>query len=89
MPTIEDKTAQEKIKKVLSEASICLTQIEAERDSIKEMISDLSDEFDIPKKTVRKMIKTYHKQNFGEEVAAEEEFQTIYEQVTGELTWKK
>jgi hypothetical protein len=89
MPTIEDKTAKEKIKKALSEASICMTQIEAERDSIKEIIDDLSDEFDIPKKTVRKMIKVYHKQNFGEEVAETEEFQTLYEQVTGELTWKK
>jgi len=86
MTTVEDKMAQQKIRKALGEASVALSQIESEREAIKDIIDALNDEFDIPKKTIRKMIKVYHKQNFGEEVADSEEFQALYEQVTGEMT---
>jgi len=38
------------------------------------------------KKTFRKLAKVYHKQNFSKEVAEHEEFETMYEQLTGETT---
>ena len=75
----EDK---KKIKGVLQEASNSLTRIDAERDLIKNIITDTSKNFQIPKKTVKKLINVYHKQNFSEEVASHEEFENLYETVT-------
>jgi hypothetical protein len=75
----EDK---KKIKGALQEASNSLTRIDAERDLVKNIINDTSKNFQIPKKTVKKLINVYHKQNFSEEVASHEEFETLYETVT-------
>ena len=75
----EDK---KKIKGALQEASNSLTRIDAERDLVKNIINDTSNTFQIPKKTVKKLINVYHKQNFSEEVASHEEFEELYETVT-------
>jgi hypothetical protein len=75
----EDK---KKIKGALQEASNSLTRIDAERDLVKNIINDTSKNFQIPKKTVKKLINVYHKQNFSEEVASHEEFENLYETVT-------
>lgn len=75
----EDK---KKIKGVLQEASNSLTRIDAERDLIKNIINDTNKNFQIPKKTIKKLICVYHKQNFSEEVATHEEFENLYETVT-------
>jgi hypothetical protein len=45
-------------------------------------MNDTSKNFQIPKKTVKKLINVYHKQNFSEEVATHEEFESLYETVT-------
>jgi hypothetical protein len=44
-------------------------------------MNDTSKNFQIPKKTVKKLINVYHKQNFSEEVATHEEFESLYETV--------
>lgn len=75
----EDK---KKIKNAMQEASNSLLRMDAERDHIKHIIEDLSDNFKIPKKTLSKMIKVYHKQNFQTEVAEHEEFEILYQSVT-------
>jgi hypothetical protein len=75
----EDK---KKIKGALQEASNSLTRIDAERDLVKNIMNDTSKNFQIPKKTVKKLINVYHKQNFSEEVATHEEFESLYETVT-------
>jgi len=74
----EDK---KKIKGALQEASNSLTRIDAERDLVKNIINDTSKNFQIPKKTIKKLINVYHKQNFSEEVATHEEFESLYETV--------
>jgi hypothetical protein len=74
----EDK---KKIKGALQEASNSLTRIDAERDLVKNIMNDTSKNFQIPKKTVKKLINVYHKQNFSEEVATHEEFESLYETV--------
>lgn len=73
-----DKT---KIKKVLEEISNAMTRAEAERDFIKEAIDAAAEEHQIPKKTLRKVAKTFHKQNFTHEKADQEEFLELYESV--------
>lgn len=82
----QDPESRKAIKKVLDELSGCMTRIEGERDYISETIKKLSEDYQLNKKVLRRMAKTYHKQNFSSEIAENEEFEIMYEQVTGETT---
>jgi uncharacterized FlgJ-related protein len=75
---------RQKIKKMLAEISSSMTRIEAERDLIRETIKEMSDQFQLPKKTLNRMAKVYHKQNYNQEVADHEEFETLYETIVQE-----
>ena len=81
-----DPAARKAIKKCLEELSGSMTRIEGERDFIKEAIANICEEYEMSKKTFRKLAKVYHKQNFSKEVAEHEEFETMYEQLTGETS---
>ena len=70
-----------KILGMLQERSNSLTRVEAERDLIKEILDRLQDECEIPKKLGRKLAKVYHKRSFEEEVAQQNDFVDMYEQV--------
>ena len=70
-----------KILGMLQEISNSLTRVEAERDLIKEILDRLQDECEIPKKLGRKLAKVYHKRSFEEEVAQQNDFVDMYEQV--------
>jgi hypothetical protein len=72
---------KEKILGCLQEISNSLTRVEAERDFIKEVLQRMQDEFELPKKLSRKLARTYHKRNFEEEVASQNDFVEIYENV--------
>ena len=63
-----------------------MTRIEGERDLIKEAVANICEEYELSKKTFRRLAKTYHKQNFSNEVAEHAEFETMYEQLTGETS---
>lgn len=69
------------INDAIKEASNSLVRIDAERDLIKNIVEDLNTNFKINKKILSKMIKTYHKQNFQDEVASNDEFETLYQTV--------
>ena len=84
----QDPQRREAIRKVLIELSGSLTRIEGERDYIKETITKVCEDMELNKKTFRKLVKTYHKQNFSKEVADNEEFETMYELITGETVMK-
>jgi phenylpyruvate tautomerase PptA (4-oxalocrotonate tautomerase family) len=75
----EDK---KQIKSAIQEASNSLLRIDAEKDLIKEITETLFDTYKIPKKTISKIIRVYHKQSFNEEVASNEEFEDLYQSVT-------
>ena len=72
---------RDKLLKVIRECSDSMTRIEGERDFIKESVTSICEELQLPKKLVNKMLKTYHKQNYDEEVAVHEQFETLYETV--------
>lgn len=74
---------QEKIRKALKEISDSYTRIEGEKDLIKEIVEEVKENFNLPKRTINKMAKTYHKQNFHEEQASFEEFEALYEEIVG------
>ena len=70
----------------MDELSASMARIDGERDFIKEAITNCCEEYEMNKKTFRKLAKVYHKQNFSREVAEHEEFETMYEQLTGETS---
>jgi len=78
--SLEDR---KKIRGALEEISNSLTRIEAERSLIKEILQDVEDKFELPKKYTRKVAKIFHKQNFAEVKTEQEDLETIYETVTG------
>ena len=81
-----DPAARKAIKKCMDELSASMARIDGERDFIKEAIDNICEEYEMSKKTFRKLANVYHKQNFSKEVAEHEEFETMYEQLTGETT---
>ena len=70
------------LQKAVQEISNSMTRMEAERDLIKEIVKEQSDQLQIPKKVISKIAKTFHKQNLAQEVADHEEFVELYEKVT-------
>lgn len=78
MTPISSPTDRQKIKKNLDELSNSYTRIAAERDLIKETISEMSKDFELPKKTLNKMAKTYYKQSFLKEQQDQEDFESLY-----------
>jgi hypothetical protein len=77
--TPEDK---KKIFEAVREISNSLLRVEAERDLIKEIVKDISDTFQIPRKTVKKIAVTYHKQNLTQVEQEHDEFVELYDKVT-------
>lgn len=88
MSNLNDPAVRKAIKDCLSEISASLTRIEGERDLIKEATKNICEQHELSKKTFRRLAKTYHKQNFSKEVAEHEEYETMYEQLTGETVLK-
>jgi len=78
---ITNPADKQKLLGVLKECSASRTRMEAERDLVKEAVDSISKELQLPKKIVNRMVKVYHKQNFDEEVAVQDQFQTLYETI--------
>ena len=72
---------RDKLFKVIKECSDSITRQDAEKDFVRESIADTSKNMQLPKKLVARLVKVYHKQNFDEEVAVHEQFETLYETV--------
>jgi ssDNA-specific exonuclease RecJ len=84
MSQISSPADRDKIKKLLAEISGSMTRMEAERDLVRETIKDMSKQFNLPVKTLNRMAKVYHKQNYNQEVAEHEEFEELYETIVQE-----
>ena len=72
---------RDKLLGVLKELSASMAGVEGERSFMKEAIADITEQLQLPKKLVAKMAKVYHKQNYEEEVATHEQFETLYQTV--------
>ena len=84
MSQVSNPADREKIKKMLAEISGSMTRMEAERDLVRETIKDMSKQFNLPVKTLNRMAKVYHKQNYSQEIAEHEEFEELYETIVQE-----
>jgi hypothetical protein len=78
---ISNQADRKKINDALQEISNSMTRMSTEKDLIKTIVTDLSDEYQLPKKTINKLARIYHKQNFSEEAQDFEELETLYEEV--------
>jgi len=83
MTQITDPAAKKKIRDGLDEISHAKTRVAAERDLIKEIINKLHEDHNIEKKILRKMAKVHHEASFDDEVAENDEFEILYETITG------
>jgi hypothetical protein len=79
--TLSNPADREKLLKVLRECSDSMARMEGERDYVKEATTNIAKELQLPKKLVSKMVKVFHKQNYDEEVAVHDQFETLYETV--------
>lgn len=74
----ELKTIQAAIK----EMSDCMIRIQSEREAMKDIVDDLVEKYELPKKYINKMAKVYFKQNFDKETVEHEDFADLYVAVT-------
>jgi hypothetical protein len=72
---------KEKLFKVIRDCSDSLTRMAAEKDLVRESITETAKNMQLPKPLVARLVKVYHKQNYDEEVAVHEQFETLYETV--------
>ena len=72
---------RQKLLKVIKDCSDSMTRAKSEKDFVREAVAEISEELEVPKRLVNRMVKVYHKQNFDEEVAVHEQFETLYESV--------
>lgn len=79
---ISNPADRKAIREALQEISNSLTRVDAERDLVKDIIADLSEKHELPKKTVAKLAKVYHKQNFTEEQQQFSDFEELYAEIT-------
>jgi hypothetical protein len=73
-----DENQLKSIRDALSEISNEMSLIDSHKEAIKDVIDALYDNFKIPKKVLRRMAKTHHKQSFQEEVTEDNEFEALY-----------
>lgn len=78
---ISNPADREKLLKVIREVSDSMARAQGEKEYIREAIADISKQLQLPKKIVSKMAKVYFKQNYDEEVAVQDQFETLYETI--------
>ena len=71
------------IKGLCNELSASMTRAEAERDFMKEAVSAISKEHEIPKPLLKKMSKIYHKSRFNTVKEENAELEESYQQIFG------
>jgi hypothetical protein len=77
-----DEKELKSIHDALNEISNEMTIIESHKDAIKDVLNSLHDQFKIPLKVLRRLVKTHHKNSFQEEVAEDSEFEALYTGLT-------
>ena len=67
----------------IEQISTLLESIKSKRETINDIIEAVEDETSIPKKTLRRMAKTFHQHSFNDERAGFSEFESIYALIFG------
>lgn len=77
-----DPQTRKVILDAMKEMSDSMTRVESEKNLMKEIIDDVSDKVEVPKKYLRKMANIYHKQNLTEVKTEMDDVEALYEAVT-------
>lgn len=72
---------RQKMRMMITEMTHAMQRIEDERSALKDIAEEVSKQFNIPKKHVTKLAKTWFKRNFDELHAEHEDFETLYETI--------
>jgi len=70
-----------KLKEMVRVGSNSLARIDGEKEQLKDVIEEIAEQFDLPKKYVSKLISTDHKRNFDQLQSESEDFNDLYEAV--------
>lgn len=70
---------RKKIKDAVIEISGAMQFIEDKKSYIKDVLTNMNEQFKIPKKVLSKMAKTYHNDEYSEVINEAQEFETMYE----------
>jgi len=71
------------IQAAMKEMSDCMIRIDSEKEAMKDIVEDLNEKYELPKKFISKMARVYHKQSFDKESVEHEDFADLYVAVTG------
>lgn len=78
---ISDPELRKKFKSALALITEYLRKIDDNKEGMTETIADISLEYGIDKKTVRKLASTMYKHNYGSLLEENRHFEQLYEQV--------
>ena len=70
---------RKKLKTMLVEMTHCLQRADNERESMKEIASEIEEQFNISKKIANKLARTMYKRNYSDLQAENEHFEFLYE----------
>jgi len=70
-----------KIENAIKEASNSFLRADAERELLKDIKYNMKELFGMPPKLFTRLAKTYHAQNFFEQVSQDEEYEALYESI--------
>lgn len=68
---------KKKLENALKDFSASMTRTEAERDLQKNIKDDICEELQLNKKVFMKLARTYHKDNYTEEMQLHDEFEQL------------
>lgn len=80
MATFALPSSPEDKKKILAnmqDISDSMVRIQSEKDFIKETISAMSEDYELPKKFLNKFSKTYHQQNYKDVLGEAQDFEDM------------
>lgn len=66
-----------RLTQLLEEGDRVLSDIAALREGLKDTVASISEDYDIPKRSLNKAIRAYHKQNFHDDKEAVSEIEEI------------
>ena len=83
LPTIVPSNPKdcEVILDAIKEADSSLIRIDSEREQIAAIVDEIHEKFELPKPQIKRLISTYHKQNFDVLEQELDDFQQLYEAI--------
>ena len=72
-----------KVRDAIVEISNSMVRSDAEKELVREIIKKIHDDEGLDRRVLRKVARSYHKGNFQEESAINDEFETAFTNIMG------